>query len=499
MTLREHLDLIIAEHGLKQWSRVAQKDEAFMALIPVVEGLSFPERVLVALGEPAWCERGQRRKFGSIVTGWRFCGKTGVCPCAAETVSRKCKTNIDHEARLAKTSATLKARYGSTNPGQAPAAKAAHRALYEDEERVAAAVAKGRATMLERHGVDNAFKLPIDRKAIARREWSIETGALLDDPALFADYMASRSSMGAADDLGINPTTINNYVRRHGLDLRGSSYEREIASFLADNGLNFKPRDRTVIRPLELDFLLTQHDLAIEFNGLYYHSELVLDNDAHQRKWQMCHDAGIRLLMINEDEWNERKEVLKRKILILCGLGERGVGGRQLSVRDIGAPVARAFCEQHHIQGAPGPVTLALGAFEGDDLRGVVTMGSQRGTGATELTRFCTDGRLYAGMFGKLLKAAQHRFDEIVTFADLRYSDGGVYDKTGFINCGTIRPDYRYVIRNKSFHKSLFTKKRIAERFNIDMTGLTERDAMRSLGIPRIYDCGKIKYRWLKD
>lgn len=126
---------------------------------------------------------------------------------------------------------------------------------------------------------------------------------------------------------------------------------------------------------------------------------------------------------------------------------------------------------------------------------GVITLSRQRGTGVLDLNRFCTDGKTYAGLFSKLMKRIRQDYAEpIVTFADLRYSDGGLYERCGFERVGTIPPDYRYVKRGLTFHKSLFTKARIAKKFGMDMTGLTERAAMQEMGYSRIYDCGKIKY-----
>jgi hypothetical protein len=126
----------IAQNGVKQWSRAAQKSVRIVELVNTLSQSSvpFPERVVEALRGSKTCPRGNDRKYGSIYTDWKFCAPTGKCPCAAESVSKKCKENIDHDARLVKT----------------------------------------RATMLERYGVDNAFKLEIDRQKIARRNWSDE-------------------------------------------------------------------------------------------------------------------------------------------------------------------------------------------------------------------------------------------------------------------------------------------------------------------------------------
>lgn len=502
MNIKETLARFLETHGIKHWNRAATKDDEFMkavygATADMSEDTPFAERVYCAsTGERPHCERGGKRKLKSLSAGWAYCGRAGVCPCAAASVSIKCKTNIDHDARLAKTRQTLEERYGTTNPAMLPQAKEAHQRFYEDKERVAKAVAKGRATMIEKYGVDNAFKMEIDRLSIAQRNFSEETCRILNDRQLFEEFVRDKSSQSAAELLGVNYTTINNYLHHYDITPKyNSSFEKEIAAFLEDNALAFKARDRSIIRPKELDFYLPDHKLGIEFNGLYYHSCQVLDDRAHYAKWTAAHEAGITLLMINEDEWVERPEVLKRKILNLCGKSERGPGARKLVIKPLTNTAALEFVARNHIQGAPSTCVFAYGAYSEERLVGVLTFGRQRGTRILELTRFCSDGRVYAGMFSKLLKAALCDISEdIVTFADLRYSEGNLYERCGFEKRETIRPDYKYVKRNKTYHKSLFTKRRIEKKFGVDMSLLTEREAMRQQGYSRIYDCGKIRY-----
>lgn len=214
MDIQKRLDEIVAASGVKAWSRVAQKDEAFVQAVneKCPDDIPFVEKVLVALRGSPVCKYGRNKKYRSITADWAFCGKAGQCPCAAESVSSKSKTNIDHDARLAKTRATLKERYGTTNPGQTPTAKAAHQRFYSDPTKVAQAVEKGQRTMLDRYGVDNALKLDIDREAIARRNWTQSAIDIMDNPELLASFLESRSIETAAAELGVNATSINRYI-----------------------------------------------------------------------------------------------------------------------------------------------------------------------------------------------------------------------------------------------------------------------------------------------
>lgn len=275
-----------------------------------------------------------------------------------------------------------------------------------------------------------------------------------------------------------------------------SSHEHELESFLAENNIPHIVSDRTLIAPKELDVYIPDHALAIEINGLYYHSDKFKERSYHYDKWKSCHDKGIQLLNIAEDEWLFRKDIVKSRILHLCGLGEKSVGGRKLTIKPIAGNVAGIFCETFHLQGAAYGVIDAFGAYHDDILVGVMTFGRQRGTDKIELSRFCSDGMSHPGMFSKMFKfAVEHsEYTEILSFADRRYSNGDMYSKAGFIYDGDTAIDYQYVVGTTRCSKRAFTKSKIAKKFGISVD--TERSAMLELGIPRIYDCGKMRFIW---
>jgi hypothetical protein len=283
-----------------------------------------------------------------------------------------------------------------------------------------------------------------------------------------------------------------------------SRAEIEIEKYLVDNGINVVANDRSILKGgKELDLYLPDYKVAIEHNGLYYHSDQDKPNSSkkiisyHYNKWKECESLGIRLLSINEDEWQQRKDVLKRKILNLVGKSERGPGARKLTLSRIESFIANNFCEENHIQGATTCITYALGAYEGNNLVAVVTFSEfERQKYRTELSRFCTDGRIFAGLFGRMFKRAlsDTGVTEVTTFADRRYSDGNLYIKTGFKHEGNVPVDFRYVKNGKTYDKRGFTKRQIAKKFNVDMAGKTERQGMMEQGFSRIYDCGKMRF-----
>jgi hypothetical protein len=82
-----------------------------------------------------------------------------------------------------------------------------------------------------------------------------------------------------------------------------------------------------------------------------------------------------------------------------------------------------------------------------------------------------------------------------MTIADLRWSCGDVYLKSGFELVDFIEPDYFYTDCKKSReHKFNFRKDRIASKYGLVTEGKTERELTTELGLDRIWDCGKLKF-----
>lgn len=75
--------------------------------------------------------------------------------------------------------------------------------------------------------------------------------------------------------------------------------ERKIYNWISDEKVDLF--NKTLVKT-ELDFYLEEHNLAVEHNGLYWHSNKIVDKDYHYNKFKACADLGIRLIQIFEDE-----------------------------------------------------------------------------------------------------------------------------------------------------------------------------------------------------
>ena len=85
-----------------------------------------------------------------------------------------------------------------------------------------------------------------------------------------------------------------------------SYIEKELADFCKQYFPNLKENDRTLIKPLELDIVIEELKLAIEFNGSFWHDVNHKFKHYHLNKVLKCNQQGYRLIHIWEDEWNEQ-------------------------------------------------------------------------------------------------------------------------------------------------------------------------------------------------
>ena len=76
--------------------------------------------------------------------------------------------------------------------------------------------------------------------------------------------------------------------------------------------------DRTIINPKELDIVLPDIKIAIEFCGLFWHTEeMGRDRKYHFNKYKAARKQGYTLITIFSDEWKHKKELVKSKLLHL--------------------------------------------------------------------------------------------------------------------------------------------------------------------------------------
>jgi hypothetical protein len=277
--------------------------------------------------------------------------------------------------------------------------------------------------------------------------------------------------------------------------------EKELVGWI--ESLNISPiiiGNRTILNGLELDIYIPSHNLAIEFNGLYHHSELFKDKNYHLNKNIKCQEKGIQLLHIWEDEWVSKQDIVKSIISNKLGLISNKIYARQCEIKVIeNSKLVREFLNKNHIQGY-SQSTIKLGLFYKEELVSLMTFG-YRHTNAKkefELIRFCN--RINLNVIGAASKLfnyfkQNYNFKEIISYSDFRLFDGKMYETLRFEKKHLSKPDYFWCRRLERKHRFNFNKQKlIKEGFD---GSKTEVEIMHERGYYRIFGCGQ--YKWEYD
>lgn len=270
-------------------------------------------------------------------------------------------------------------------------------------------------------------------------------------------------------------------------------------------------KDRTVLIDRELDIYIPSKKLAIEFNGLYWHGEVggKKDRKYHLEKLNRCNALGIRLLHIFEDEWLYKKDLLKNKLKHILGLSDDGnrIYARKCEIREISVEESRDFLENTHIQGYINSIKICIGLFYKLELVSVMAFGYPRialggknvDGNIYEVYRYSTNKTVIGGA-GKLLNffISNYNPNKIISYADKRYSNGGLYEKIGFVKVSDGIPNYWYFKPGNftRYHRFSFRKDQLSKKLEIFDESLSEWENMQLNGYDRIWDCGNLKYEW---
>lgn len=277
-----------------------------------------------------------------------------------------------------------------------------------------------------------------------------------------------------------------------------SKPENYLSGLLADSHVVIS-NDRYIIAPYELDIVIPDKKIAIEYCGLYWHSELAgKDRNYHLNKLEMCQKKGYKLITILEDEWLLNKDLVILRLKNLLGLSESKIYARKCAVREVSTVEARKFCNENHLQGYNGS-KVKLGLFFNDDLVSIMTFakpsiakGSKNKEQVIwELQRFCSKINTHiVGGASKLLKYFERNYEwnQILSYADRRWSDGNLYEKLGFAFDGYTKPSYWYFNKQKRIHRFALRKTKD------DPKDQTEWEIRKSQGWNRIWDCGNLKF-----
>ena len=244
----------------------------------------------------------------------------------------------------------------------------------------------------------------------------------------------------------------------------------------------------------ELDIYIPSKKIAIEYNGLYWHSQSQgKDKNYHLQKTELCESKGVHLIQIFEDEWEDKQQIVKNRLKNILGVTPYRVFARKCEIREIDNDTTKKFLEKYHIQGSCNS-SVRLGLFHKNRLVALMAFGKSRFNKSYdwELLRYVTIGSFNViGGAGKLLSYfRKHYFGSIISYADRRWSQGSLYKSLGFSELKSSSPAYFYVKDNIRFSRIKFQKhklKDILEKFD---ENLSEKENMEMNDYFQVWDCG---------
>lgn len=253
--------------------------------------------------------------------------------------------------------------------------------------------------------------------------------------------------------------------------------------------------DRTILSGKELDIYTPSKMVAIEFDGLYWHSEFNgrKNKNYHLDKTNECLSKNIQLIHVFEDEWLDKKEIVKSIISSKLGVITNRIFARNCKINNVPSIDAKSFLDSNHIQGFINGKQLGL--YYKDKLVSIITYGKPRFNKRydIEILRFCNE--LNTVVVGGLSKLLSHiGKGSIISYADRRYSSGNSYLKCGFTNIGESKPSYYYIEGLRRYNRINFQKHKLCDKLNIYDENVTEWENMLNNGYDRIWDCGNYIY-----
>jgi hypothetical protein len=436
------------------------------------------------------------------------CGKCSKQdPTVREKTEKTCldkygfKTNLQSTESKEKSKKSLMDRLGVDNAFKAEIVKA-----------------KCRKTNLEKYGYENAAHSDIvknkadatnfekyGRKRYSQNHIPLDVITLKNDPdkmrklflidkmpiteiAELLDVSHSQLCIHFRDNLGID-------ITRHQV----SRPERRLREYVESLDSDTRHSDRKIIAPKELDIVLDKQKIAIELHGLAWHGES-RGKDAyyHINKMKACAAAGYRLIQITDHEYTNIDLVHSRLSGIL-GKNKR-IYARHCEVRSVAKSEADPFLRENHIQGWCVS-SIQCGLYYKNELIALMTFGKSRfdKNAQWELLRFANAKFInVVGGASKLFKYfTRHYFPStVISYCDLRWNTGVVYEKMEFVLVKTTGPNFWYTKNGRAENRMKYQKHRQPKLLKTFDSTKTGEENMRIAGYDRFWDCGSKVFMW---
>lgn len=181
----------------------------------------------------------------------------------------------------------------------------------------------------------------------------------------------------------------------------------------------------------ELDIYIPSLKIAIEYDGIYYHSShFNKDKHSHQSKHEECAELGIRLVEVFSDEYNfcsKSKRITQNLIKRILKAGViRNVNEEYLNCEKLDPSLGKKFLYEYALKSYDAESFLYFGIYEKDELLMVISFKKSNRKNKIVLSRVASlPDYDVESLFSILWKFSINRIpqniEEIISFVDRRW------------------------------------------------------------------------------
>lgn len=324
-------------------------------------------------------------------------------------------------------------------------------------------------TNMERYGC----KTPLQNSEVLQKviKTKVEKGII--------KIVDNKTMLERAKGLGKPYSTFIAQIAKYGFEKalqiqkKYSSLEEIIRIFFDIN--NIKYQRQFMVENRYADFYLSDYNIIIETDGLYWHSELFLNDDYHINKRQLYIDNGYVPLFFREDEIHNKFDIIKSIILNKMGQSNR-IFARKCSIIRVDKETSKKFFAKNHLMSKGRGDTYGL-VYNNELISCLII--SKIKDKKYEISRFCHKcGYQVVGGLSKLIRffVLHSDVEVLTTFIDRRYGSGEYLTSLGFkfIRCDK---SFSWTNFQETFHRMKF-----------------KGNSGYDKGLVKLWDCGQARY-----
>ncbi|MCS7317734.1 MAG: hypothetical protein NZZ41_05435 [Candidatus Dojkabacteria bacterium] len=189
---------------------------------------------------------------------------------------------------------------------------------------------KAKETNLKKYGVENFNYLRFSKEVVEKLkdvDWLKHQHYDLKKPC----YQISK-------ELGVSETVVGKIFQRNGIEVKlfnESHEEKELKEYLNEIGFHFESRNRKLIYPYEIDIFIPEKNIAIEYCGLFWHSERQKQKEYHRKKLEKCIQKKLKLITLFSNEWMHDRERTKQKLIWILEGNEYKIHEEEIGKEEI--------------------------------------------------------------------------------------------------------------------------------------------------------------------